>query len=550
MSSRKLIIQDARGRFFTPIARSIYLGHQNILHPIARRNTQDNGGQYPTSVFVSGNHPFNAVSVSNFEARIAVPVSTRILICATYVTQCVVIYRHTRRARTQYVNLATKMLINRVANCNAAAVPTMAVRGVGHTNHDITRIHALNVLITDRGLLSPAVEIGISTVLNVAVSRSNHKGSLTIIVCRREAMGSFVATVPVRVNGTMIIMALARPQTSKVIIPAPACNRFVYLKVRVMYGRLVAHMSATSRGGAKLTSIRVENTGRGLVNAVSMAIPPDYVRVYFSQVRSPRERFRGLIIVGLSNHSFRVCRRLVSYANMDLVHEVQCLVTVILQLISSSFFVAILITSSATINDARSGFHLPITVPIMYHGVNLRVPKAGRVKACVSHPRLHAIRLVNLGAHGDAIVKCFGRSLIRVRAFRSSFRLSIAIRVNDHNVVRMMLVHRLYAAAKVSFPRKGKRVLLSPCHGEDADFLLRPTRRNFRHMDKDNHSINVRVVKRLRELFVSRLSIAVGIVLHIMMLHSIGTPANRRAFAYFSYRRPTIGNFRLSLNVT
>ena len=170
--------------------------------------------------------------------------------------------------------------VQEIARNGAAVVVSAFVAVIQFCRCQVAVVVVRMVLIAEEALLSVYVGVEVAVMLRIAMSQTNGRKPLAIIVNHQTAKDYFVAPVPVDIHNGIVMVALPIPgRTGLTVRPAPAFRQLVSGGVDIQRHKLMTGINAASQKDAGLASVQIGGSEEMLGGTVTIAVTPGFVQI-------------------------------------------------------------------------------------------------------------------------------------------------------------------------------------------------------------------------------------------------------------------------------
>ncbi len=305
----------------------------------------------------------------------------------------------------------------------------------------ITVVIAWIILKAGIDFLPMNVRIEVATMLSIAMPQARCRKTFTVVVNHHRTKHNLVASVPVHVGYSEVVIALSLPRTICVVVPSPAQLQLVSRRIHVVCHHLVARINASCQEDTGLVSIQIRCAKEILRTAVSVAVAPSSVEVVFTTFQSCQRICDALIwLARLAIHIDKILG--------TIVHEpvrATARISPIIQIgISNGENRSVCLMNCCAVSSTNHHFCLSIAVPVVADDIDFIVLEVAHVRTAV-HPPQH--RTIHLQAfqkrmftsdntvHGRTILWITLRDLAVIVIFQQNLQFAITVHISTASIV-------------------------------------------------------------------------------------------------------------------
>ena len=290
------------------------------------------------------------------------------------------------------------------------------------------------------------IRIKVADMLCVTVSETGGAESLTIVVDDHRAEADLVASVPVDISDTIVMVSLSIPGASRsVAVPTPACGELMCRRIHVEGNHLVASIDATCEEDAGLMTVEIGRTEEVLRAAVTIAVAPRFGKIRlailesFQRVVHIIRMLGGAYLIRLTGLSIEIKEIFSTRMHEELRHGTVLTVSaIVFRFVTDDNGLTRCSVENGTVGGTHDAFCLAVAVPVIGGNIGFVVLEVTEVWTAVDPPKQLPIEFKHLDAVEVGTVGFVFGIISGADLLDDELHLAVAVYIGDGGIVGLI----------------------------------------------------------------------------------------------------------------
>ena len=192
--------------------------------------------------------------------------------------------------------LGSNKIIGKVTSHATAIIATARKTIVYLTCCSISIVVGWSILVTSSHLLSMNIRIEITYMLGITMTETSGRKSHTVIINHHRTPYNLITSIPIHIGNDIVMIALTIPRRTRLVVgPLPSNIQRMSLRIYIVCDELVSGIDTTTQEDAWMLAIQIRSTEEVLAAAMTIAITPSFLQVFFSIFQTLQWEINALV---------------------------------------------------------------------------------------------------------------------------------------------------------------------------------------------------------------------------------------------------------------